>query len=376
MFKRVLMLSASAGAGHVRAADALAQAFRSMAAADEVRHVDALQYTSRLYSTLYTRGNRYVVQRMPGIARALYRSLDSPWHTERFRTAIDRLNARPLAAELKDYQPDLVVCTHFLPAGIVSSLRGKGNINPRLATVVTDFYVHGIWLTRNNDHYFVADECARGRLISAGVNADGVTAAGIPISTAFVAPTNRTTLLHQYGLTSASPVVLISAGRLGFDRVRAVLDVLVSLNRPLQAILVCGNDSLLKQRLNQHLRDAPGAEAVTFQVRGHTSEMHEIMAVSDVIIGRPGGLIVAEALASGLAFFIVGRLPGQEEWNAQYLVERRAGVRCPNQALLQRELTLVLDRPEVLQAMKMSARRIARPGAAFDIVRTILNWAT
>jgi processive 1,2-diacylglycerol beta-glucosyltransferase len=374
MFRRVLLLSASAGAGHVRAANALAEAFRSLAAADELHHIDALQYTSRLYSTLYTRGNRFVVRRLPGIARRLYNSLDSPWTMQRFRTAIDRLHARRLVATVKDYHPDLAVCTHFLPAGIVASLRGSETTRPCLVTVVTDFHVHGMWLTPNTDHYFVASECERSRLINAGVHPHRVTAAGIPIGTAFGAPIYTTRLGQKYGLTADSPVVLISAGRLGFDRIRAISDVLVSLKRELQAMLVCGNDSFLQRRLDQYFPSAHSG-AVTFRVFGHSSEMHEIMAVSDLIIGRPGGLIAAEALASGLPFFIVGRLPGQEEWNAHYLVAHGAGVRCTSPALLKRELTRALGQADVLEAMRLRASSIARPRAAGDVVQTILGWA-
>jgi processive 1,2-diacylglycerol beta-glucosyltransferase len=240
--------------------------------------------------------------------------------------------------------------------------------------VVTDYHVHGMWLTRNTDHYFVAGERARTPLVAAGVEAERVTAAGIPISTAFSAPMDRSQLRHKYGLTSEAPVILISAGRIGFEDVRAVADVLVRLNRKLQAILLCGSDTALKQRLDQYAHFEHRGSAVTLHVFGHTGEMHEIMAVSDIIVGRPGGLMVAEALASGLAFFIVGRLPGQEEWNAQYLVDEGAGVRCRDPAMLHRQLTAVLDRPDMLESMKLRARRVARPRAACDIVRTILGW--
>jgi processive 1,2-diacylglycerol beta-glucosyltransferase len=274
---------------------------------------------------------------------------------------------------LNDYGPDLVVCTHFLPAGIVSSLRGKNSLTLRLVTVVTDFHVHQMWLARNTDHYFVASECTRSGLIDAGVPADRVTATGIPLSAAFEAPMDKSRIRQQHGLTAESPVVLISASRIGFDRARAIADVLMSLNLELQAILVCGNDSVLRRRLDQYLMTAHTG-AVKCHVFGYCSEMHEIMAVSDLIIGRPGGLIAAEALASGLAFFIVGRLPGQEEWNAQYLVTHGAGVRCTSPALLKRELTRALTRPEALEAMRRSARAVARPRAARDVVQTILGW--
>ena len=102
MFTKVLILSTSVGAGHVRAGEALERAFLELGAAREVLHVDTLEYATKLYSSLYERANSYMVHRMPAVAGWLYDALDKPWQNERQRVAFDRLNTRPLTRMLQD----------------------------------------------------------------------------------------------------------------------------------------------------------------------------------------------------------------------------------------------------------------------------------
>src|SRR5918998_135419 len=119
---RVLVLSASAGAGHVRAAEAIVSAFTLMGAAEEVRHIDTLTYTNKLFRHLYSKTYIEMVNKMPEVLGWLYDQLDKPWQHERRRLALDKLNTRPFVKMLMEYQPEQIVCTHFLPAEIISWL--------------------------------------------------------------------------------------------------------------------------------------------------------------------------------------------------------------------------------------------------------------
>lgn len=123
--KKVLILSASAGAGHLRAAQAVERAFLELNVADEVRNIDTLEYTNPLFRRLYTKSYIEMVNRMPELFGFFYEYFDKPWQKERRRLAFDKLNTRPFVKMLEDYQPDIAVCTHFLPAGIISWLKEK-----------------------------------------------------------------------------------------------------------------------------------------------------------------------------------------------------------------------------------------------------------
>jgi processive 1,2-diacylglycerol beta-glucosyltransferase len=95
------------------------------------------------------------------------------------------------------------------------------------------------------------------------------------------------------------------------------------------------------------------------------------MAVADLLIGKPGGLTTSEALARGLPMVIVNSIPGQEERNADYLLEEGAAIRGNNLPALAWKLGRLLDDPARLTAMRSNAGRIARPHAARDVVATL-----
>ena len=116
MLNKALVLSASAGAGHLRAAEAIERAFAETGAAREVRHVDTLEFTNKVFRRLYSRAYIDMVNKAPEVLGWLYDHLDTPWENERRRLLLDKFNTRPFVKMLGEYRPDVMVCTHFLPA--------------------------------------------------------------------------------------------------------------------------------------------------------------------------------------------------------------------------------------------------------------------
>src|SRR5580700_11542752 len=154
---RVLLLSATSGAGHVRAAQALEEAFAARGDCVVV-HIDALQHVSKIFQRIYDKTYISLVQRVPELMGVLYDRTDQPWHHPRRQLALDRLNTQPMIRLLKRIQPDLCVATHFLPAEIMAWLIAKRKLRARHTIVVTDYDVHALWLCRTVDRYYVAME--------------------------------------------------------------------------------------------------------------------------------------------------------------------------------------------------------------------------
>ena len=125
MLGRVLVLSASAGAGHLRAADAIEKALQIRGLASEVQHLDVLKYTNNVFRHLYSKAYIDLVNKAPEVLGWLYDHLDVPGRNEKVRLAFDRLNTVPFIKFLNKYQPDVAICTHFLPSEIISWLKGK-----------------------------------------------------------------------------------------------------------------------------------------------------------------------------------------------------------------------------------------------------------
>jgi processive 1,2-diacylglycerol beta-glucosyltransferase len=372
--RRVLILSASAGTGHVRAAEALEKVFRRQPGVGEVRNVDALRFTNKLFRDFYSKLYIQLVQRAPTILGFVYRNSDEPWKTDRMRLMLDRLNTGPLERFIGRFNPDITVCTHFLPAEIISYLISKGKLNARLSIVVTDLDVHAMWLCRTFHRYFVALEESKVHLQVLGLPGNNITVSGIPIDPLFGQVEDRTALRIEAGFDPNRPLFLISAGAMGVSPAAGVLEGLSRLKHPAQALIICGRNEELKEGLE---KQAAAIEAVTpglnFRVIGYTDEMHRWMAMSDLFIGKPGGLTTAEALASGLPMIIVAPIPGQEERNSDHLLEKGIALKCNEFTTLAYKLDNLLDDTAKLADMRERALAYSRPRAAETIVDTLLN---
>jgi len=372
MFKKVLVLSASAGAGHVRAAEAIEGAIREMGAASEVRHIDTLAYTNKLFRHLYSKAYIEMVNKMPEVLGWLYDHLDKPWKNERRRLALDKLNTRPFVKMLKAYQPEITICTHFLPAEIISWLKAKQRISTRQAIVVTDFDVHAMWLCHHYEQYFVALDETRVHLENLGIPPDKITVSGIPIDTVFSVEKEKRAMRDKHGLRQDSRVILLSAGGFGVGPMEHIVSSLGELKHPAQVVALCGRNDELRRRIELLGQSFGKSARVSVKAIGYTKEMDEYMTASDILLGKPGGLTTAEALAKGLVFVIVNPIPGQEERNSDHLLEMGVAIRCNNLPVLAFKIDRLLEDTERFALMQATARRMARPHAAREIVGKLL----
>jgi processive 1,2-diacylglycerol beta-glucosyltransferase len=364
---KVLVLSASAGAGHVRAAQAVERAFLLAGSAREVRHVDALEFTNAVFRRLYSKMYIDMVNRTPEVLGWLYDYLDTPWERERRRLLVDKFNTRPFVKMLREYAPDAVVCTHFLPAEIISWLRAKERIACPQGIVVTDFDVHAMWLCHHYERYFVALDETRVHLERLGIPPDKISVTGIPSDPAFAEPRDKREARERLGLDLDRTTVLLSAGGFGVGPIEHIVESLLDAEHPLQVVAICGRNEDAKARLEALSRRASSRRGRVVVV-GYTKEMDVYMSASDLLVGKPGGLTTSEALAKGLVMVIVNPIPGQEERNSDHLLEEGAALRCNNLPTLGYKIDRLLADPERLEAMRRNVRRLARPRAAFDVV--------
>ena len=332
-----------------------------------MQHLDALRFTNKVFRSLYSRAYIELVDHAPDVLGWLYDWLDTPWEKERRRLAWDKLNTRPLVKALERHRPDLVVCTHFLPAEIISWLKAKHRLACPQAIVVTDFDVHAMWLCHHFEQYFVAIDETREHLVRLGIPADRVTVSGIPIDPVFAVAKDKAATREKLGLRPDRTTVLLSAGGFGVGPIEHAVTNLLELEHPAQIVVVCGRNAELKERLDARAAGPPARNPLV--VVGYTTAMDEYMTAADVLIGKPGGLTTSEALAKELLLVIVNPIPGQEERNSDHLLEQGAAIRCNNLPVLAYKIDRLLDDPARMAAMRASARRLARPDAARDVVR-------
>lgn len=314
-----------------------------------------------------------MVNKMPELFGWFYEHLDKPWRNERRRLIFDKLNTRPFVKILQEYQPDIAVCTHFLPAEIISWLKAKHNLKTRQAIVVTDFDIHAFWLCRHFEHYFVALDETKAHLAELGVPSDKITVSGIPIDPVFAQIKDKKKSRTLLKLSSHIPVILISAGGFGTGPVEKLIEALTKIQHNVQIVVICGKNTELKDRVDIFIHALPANLPARFISVGYTAEMDSYMSAADLIVGKTGGLTTSEALAKRLAFVIVDPIPGQEQRNADHLLEEGVAIKCNNWPVLAYKIDTLLDSPRRLADMQSKARRLARPTAAYDIVKKLLN---
>src|ERR1700677_109430 len=369
MKKRVLIISASAGTGHVRAADALAKAFAEDPRVEAVENIDALRYTNKLFRDFYSKLYIQLVRSAPQVLGWLYKSSDEPWKGDEVRLRMDRLNTLPLVKFIRKFKPDITVCTHFMPTGIISHLIAKKQLDAHLSVVVTDFDMHAMWLSRIFHRYFVAIDETRAHLEALGLPAERITVSGIPIDPVFAEPIDRRAVRLEFGLDPGKTTLLLSAGALGVSPTEIAVSRLMQLRNETQTIVICGKNEEMQQRVGAIV----GAGNPHFKIMGYTNRMHDLMKISDLFVGKPGGLTTSESLACGLPMVIISPIPGQEERNSDHLLEDGAAIKCNEMTTIPYKIDSLLDDPARLAAMRVAARKLGRPDAARTIARILIE---
>jgi len=315
------------------------------------------------------------VRRAPELMGVLYDRTDQPWQHLRRRVAMDRLNTQPMIRMLKRVQPDLCVATHFLPAEIIAWLIAKRKLKARHAIVVTDYDVHAMWLTRTVDRYYVAIEEAAEYLARLGVPREIVRVTGIPIDPLFAVKLDKITARNRLNLDPDASTILISAGGYGIGPVEQLVRDLLALQEPWQIVAIAGKAEKVHKRLTEIARGAGAlpSSATKLCPVGFTTEMDQYMAAADLLIGKAGGLTTSEALARGLPMALIEPIPGQEERNADHLLEAGAAIRCNNLPAAAWKIAGLLNDSPRLERMRKAASQMGRPGAAAAIAKDTLR---
>ncbi|MBI2192961.1 MAG: UDP-N-acetylglucosamine--LPS N-acetylglucosamine transferase [Planctomycetes bacterium] len=372
MASRVLVLCASVGAGHLRAAQAVELALRRLDPTAIVRNIDVLTLTNALFRRVYGKAYLDLVNRAPHVLGYFYDRLDQPPSArakgDRFRRLVEKLNLRPFLSFLKSEPWDVVVNTHFLPAEMIAMLKRNGEWKTPQFTVTTDFETHRLWVNPPCEHYFTATAEGAAYLQSWGVPASDTTVTGIPIHPVFSEPKERAECLRRQGLAGDRPILLQLAGGFGVGPIEQIYRDILDLERPVEVAVVSGRNEEAKRQLEQI--PVPGRHHA--KILGFTDQMDELMAVADVVVSKPGGLTTSEVLARGAAMAIVNPIPGQESRNSDFLLENGAAIKINNLATLSHKLGGLLADPERLARLKAHSRRLGRPQAAFEVARRAL----
>jgi processive 1,2-diacylglycerol beta-glucosyltransferase len=373
---KLLILSVSAGNGHVRAAQALEATARALPDPPEVSHVDAMQFVASGFRKVYSDGYIRLVNHHPGIWSYVHQKTDETPHdatSQRLRRGIERLSSGALLRAIRAARPDTIVCTHFLPAELLMRETNRQRIACPVWLQVTDYDLHNMWLVPGMAGYFAATDEVAYRMRARGLPAERIHVTGIPVMPAFSRPqspaVDRAACRARLGLVAGRPVVLMASGGHGVGDLASMVASVLALAGECQVIAVAGRNEATKAALDALAPHHPG-RLVTL---GFTDEMQTLMAAADLVVTKPGGLTVSECLALGRPMLLVSPIPGQEEHNAGFLMEQGAAWLAYDAIGLCYKVARLMSEPMQLAGMAAHSRRLGQPEAAETVLARVLG---
>ena len=370
----VKILASPPGSGHLSAAAAIDSALRILNENVVAENSNVFKQTTKLFQLLY--GSVYfgLLEQGRSVYGGLHDMLDENFTgSSRSMDWFNRINTRSLQQELIEKQPSLIVCTHFLPAQVASSLKRRGKIDSEIFVVVTDFHAHSLWSIEGVSKYFVPHENTKKDLMRHNIREETISVSGIPVNPLFETEKDKGTSRQALGLKQEMPTVLITAGGAGNHSLSNAMRDILTIKQPTQFVVICGKSESLKTEMEALQVDLSRNNSKhSLVVVGFTNQMDEYMAASDLMVGKAGGLTLSEAFARKLPTVIYGDLPRHEELNARFLHSAGAAIYLRDHDLSGCIKTL-FSNPSLLEDLQNGIASIRRPLACFQIAEQILK---
>jgi len=368
--KKILILTASIGSGHIKAAEAVAEELVRQQPQAEIVTVDFMARSTSFWHWLTKKIYLEMLNFVPNLYDVFYRfsSSETGGNCGKNMFALFML---PVFNRLQaEHRPDCVICTHPFPAGTVSLWKGKHHSSLPLSVVMTDYSLHPMWLSSGVDSYFMATEDMRQGLIEQGFAVKTLHAEGIPISAELQGLPAKEDLRKVLGIGREERVILLMGGGLGLGGIEQTLQELEKIKQSFVLLVVAGrNEQLQKQAENF----AAGSHH-TIRTWGYTDEVKRLMRAADLLITKPGALTISEAFALGTPMLLHDPIPGPETENAVYATRHGAAVWLHPGEKLAAAVEEIFH-GDSLSQMHEQALKLARPLASQKIVKIILSAA-
>lgn len=369
---RLLILYASAGAGHMQAAKALKAVCEQRKAAI-AETVDMLDYAPGYFRRLYRGGYLGIVKRIPELWGYLY---DRSYKykkaniTTRLHHLVGNMHITSLLKHVRRFNPDALIFTHFLGWDVLAGLKRITLVRVPFYCVVTDFAVHSLWIHRHVSRYYVASEGEKRLLMTHNIKDSDIMLTGIPVHPRFAASRSKKGLRKQLKLDADIPVVLMISGRYNLAGYMYLLSSFKGVGHKLQILVLTGKNRLLASKMRAIAKTLRSARVT---VLGMVDNMHELMAVSDIVISKPGGLTTSEVLASKTLMAVIDPIPGQEQRNSDYLLESGVAIRIHDMESGGKKIADLLANSRRLSIMRRHLKYVSRPYAAYDIIDDVTS---
>jgi processive 1,2-diacylglycerol beta-glucosyltransferase len=223
---------------------------------------------------------------------------------------------------INDFEPDAIISCQQFPLLIVQALKNQGRISQPNYVVITDFMAHSSWLNEGVEAYFVASDFTKEALALWGIPEHLLHAIGIPVKSEISQPKSKEEVRQKLDLPQDTHVVTLFGGGIMPKRVRWIVETMLEYNEPLVFITVAGRN----RKMAKALEDLDSTENVTLRKYQFVDFVDDLVVASDLVVTKSGVLITSEVLARYTPMIVVDPIPGQEEWNADFVAGSGAGI--------------------------------------------------
>lgn len=366
---RVIILSASIGGGHMSASNALKSYILGNSEEIEVEVIDTLKYINPLLNGIIVNGYMFLIKKISWFYEKLYYITDKENAVSLFLEMIEKLFSNKLLRLIKSKEIDVIITTHPFAEGMVSVLKERGKIKAKHICIMTDYSPHNSWINSNVDHYIVSNEEMKIDMISRGIEDKKVHVYGIPIDNKFLKKVDKKNILNSEGLDLDITTILLMGGSFGVKNIVDIYREISTIDLEFQVIVIVGNNRSVYKIMQKEITDSKKKTKLI----GFTNEVEKYMKISDVLITKPGGLTVTEALVSNIPMIIFDAIPGQEEGNARFLIENDVAVSIGKGISCSKIIEKLLKNKERISAMKEKCKNISKPYVNKSILKLIHN---
>jgi len=365
---KILILTSHYGAGHWQAASAIQSALVSQYPSLETVIIDPEAAFRKFYGMVSHKLFIGTVKRLPYLYDYLYQKTRTPNTLSRFLKGTNHLGIEDFLSWIKSFDPSLIVSTDPVSSGMTAILKKRGAVDIPFITVMTDYAVHSYWVNEEVDQFFVGSESVRQGLWQLGVDDAKIKVTGIPINPKFSRPFNRSALLKKHGLNEEHPVILITGGGYGLFghdfSIRKLIDVMPC---PVQVIIVCGHNHNMYKKMEREIKTI----SQPIYLKKYVENMEELMAMTDVMITKPGGLSITEAVSMNIPMILYQSLGGHEQENTDYLLAHQAAVFAEGDEDLYRHVAKLIQDPLKRKTLIENMKTIQRTQAAQEAAKLI-----
>mgnify|MGYP001044242504 CR=1 FL=1 len=335
----------------------------------DIQTETCFDYLSPSSKTITTKTYIKSIQLMRRVLKSLYNYRKKHTDKDSAKHFLSMLLMRKYIKVIMNFDPDIIVCTHALSCRAASILKSNGQISASLIAAITDFDIHPYWFSKYADGFIVPTDEIKKEFLIHGLEADKIHAFGIPIHMCFSRMQDKLVLKTKLGIRKDLPVILVIGGGWGLGPIKKIVRYLNSSKMALQLIVVTGKNKVLEDKLSK----ISSGLNISIKILGYVNNIDELMEVSDIAITKPGGLAASELLAKSLPAILIDVISGQEKANGDYLISK--GVACRIKKINQLEDTLqkLLSNHLELDGMRAKAKAVAKPFAAEDTAKLIID---